>query len=98
MDFHNDGFKTFIVQSEDLETEILGKHKKEIVKLAGLVLSHGDFVHNMSRVGYHISVIEKGNDCDFPEKFVVWKTSSKIYAESVYTREVCLFNHNVIIM
>ena len=81
-------FKEFIVQSKDLETDIFAKSKKEAVKLAGLVLSHGEFVHPMTTSGYPISVIEKANSFDFPEKFIVWRASSKIYTESVYTREV----------
>ena len=82
-------FKEYVVKSEHLEiVNIFAKSKTEAVKLAGLVLSHGNFVESLSKDGYPISVLQKGDANDFAEKFLVWKASTKIYAESVYTREV----------
>ena len=39
--------------------------------------------------------------CDFDEKFLVWKSSAKIYVESDYTREVRTYtvkSHFIIIL
>ncbi len=79
-------FMKCVVNSEDLEVDIIAKSNKEAVKLAGCILMHGGFVQPLSKNGYSISV--KGEACDFPERFLVWRESTKIYTESVYTREV----------
>ena len=67
---------------------IFAKSKKEAVKLTGLVLSHGDFVKSLSKDSYPTSVVKKGDPNDFAEQFLLWKTSTKIYAESVYSKKV----------
>ena len=43
-------------------------------------------VQPLSKNGCPISV--KEDACDFPERFLVWRESTKIYTESVFTREV----------
>ena len=83
-------YKEYVLNSEHLKVvDIFAKNKTEAVKLAGLVLSHGNFVKSLSKDGYPVSVLRKGDPNDSTEKFLVWKASTKIYAESVYTREVC---------
>ena len=79
-------FMKCVLNSEHLEMDIIAKSKKEAVKLAACILMHGGFVQPLSKNGYPISV-EK-DSCDFPERFLVWGESTKIYTESVYTREV----------
>ena len=82
-------FKEYVVKSEHLKIlNIFAKRKTEAVKLTGLVLSNGNFVKSFSRDGYPVSVLQKGDANAFAEKFLVWKASTKIYTESVYTKEV----------
>ena len=81
-------FEEYRVNCEHLQTNIFAKSKKECAKLVGLVLSHGNFVNSLSANGYLVSVVKNESMCDFDEKFLVWKSSAKIYVESVYRREV----------
>ena len=68
-----------------MQADTFAKSKKESVKLSGLILTYGYFVQPLSTNGYPVSVIRKGDACDFPEKFIVWKVSSKIYADTLMT-------------
>ena len=70
-----------VLNSERLEMDIIARSKKGAVKLAGCILMHGGFVQPLSKNGYPISV--KEDACDFPERFLVWRESTKIYTESV---------------
>lgn len=87
-DANSNIFNEYVINSEHLQSNIYAKTKKEAVKLAGLVLMHGGFVQSLSKNGYQVIVVKKEDVCGFPEKFLVWKSCSKIYVESVYTREV----------
>ena len=82
-------FKEYVVKSEHLKIlNIFAKRKTEAVKLTGLVLCHGNFVKSFSKDGYPVSVLQKVDANEFAEKFLVYKASTKIYTESVYTKEV----------
>ena len=54
-------FKEYRVNSDCLNTEIVGKSKKEAAKLAALVLHQRGVVKSMDEDGYLVGVLEKGN-------------------------------------
>jgi hypothetical protein len=85
-----DLFEEYLVNCEHLQTTIFARSKKESAKLAGLVLSHGNFVNTLSSNGYLVSVAKNESMFDFDEKFLVWKSSAKIYVEAVEMREVII--------
>ena len=87
-----DLFKEYKVKTDHLRTSIYGMCKKDAAKLSGLVLSHRNYVNPSLTNGYPLKVIKVGDTRDFAEKFLVWKSPSKIYVESVYYREISHFD------